>query len=55
MRLNHKLVSFEIFSGIIFLMDAVLFKIQTYALNPEECELGRNFRLQNGLNLFRIV
>ena len=32
-------------------MDTVLFKIQTFALKPEVCEMDGNIRLQNGLNL----
>ena len=50
-RLNHKLVSFETFSGIFFfLMDTVSFKFQTFAFKPEVCEISGNFQLQNGLN-----
>ena len=33
----------------------MLFKFQTFTLKPEVCEMGRNFWLQNGLNLLRIV
>ena len=50
-RLNHKLMSFETYSGIFFFVDTVLFKFETWALRPEVCEMDGNFRLQNGLNL----
>ena len=45
MRLNHKLMISEICSGIFFfLIDTVLFKLQTFALKPKVCEMGGNSR-----------
>ena len=53
--LNHKLMSSENVSGMIFLMNTVLLKFQNFALKPEVFEMGETFRLQNGLNLLSSV
>ena len=36
----------------IDLIDVVLLKFEMFALKPELCEIGDDFRLQNGPNLF---
>ena len=47
-RLNHESMNFETFSGIFFFFSWIPCHV---ALNPEECEMGGNFRLHNELNL----
>ena len=47
--LNDKLVSSE--TLISLSMNTILLKFQSFALKPEVCEMGGNFRLRNGLNL----
>ena len=41
----------NIFGNNVFLMNTVLFEFRIFALKPEVCEMGDNFRLQNRLNL----
>ena len=41
----------KIFGNHVFLMNTALLKFRVFALISEVCEMGENFRLQNGLNL----
>ena len=41
----------NIFGNNVFLMNTVLFKFRIFAIKPEVCEMGENFRLQNRLIL----